>query len=167
MVVFILLAVFNCCVSVAYCAVLPAPTDDRVVDDDGRRLAHRFPSAIIIGVKKSGTRALLEFLRLNPAVRAPGPEVHFFDRHFDRGFDWYRLVERFVVASAYPPSSSVGCYHVDGYNMRRAHCPRVSSTRRALPFASAGGSSIEESRPAIDCDTHSSRTVVRRGGVPR
>jgi len=52
----------------------------------------RLPQAIIIGVKKGGTRALLEFLRIHPDVRAPGPEVHFFDRHYHRGLDWYRLV---------------------------------------------------------------------------
>ncbi len=50
----------------------------------------RLPETIIIGVKKGGTRALLEYLRLNPMVKAPGPEVHFFDRHYDRGLDWYR-----------------------------------------------------------------------------
>ncbi len=50
----------------------------------------RLPQAIVIGVKKAGTRALLEYLRLHPDVRSPGPEVHFFDRHFDRGLDWYR-----------------------------------------------------------------------------
>jgi hypothetical protein len=99
MVVLVLLVIFGCCVSVSYCAVLPKHFDD----DDTGQLAHRLPSAIIIGVKKSGTRALLEFLRLNPAVKAPGPEVHFFDRHYDRGFDWYRSVYQFVIA--------VGCYH--------------------------------------------------------
>jgi len=52
----------------------------------------RLPQAIIIGVKKGGTRALLEFLRIHPDVRAPGPEVHFFDRHYDRELDWYRSV---------------------------------------------------------------------------
>ena len=52
----------------------------------------RLPQAIIIGVKKGGTRALLEFLRIHPDVRAPGPEVHFFDRHYDRGLEWYRSV---------------------------------------------------------------------------
>ncbi|GMT35026.1 hypothetical protein PFISCL1PPCAC_26323, partial [Pristionchus fissidentatus] len=50
----------------------------------------KYPEAIIIGVKKAGTRALLEFLRLNPHVKAPGPEVHFFDRHYEKGRDWYR-----------------------------------------------------------------------------
>lgn len=50
----------------------------------------RFPQAIIIGVKKGGTRALLEFLRIHPDVRAFGAEPHFFDRFYDRGLEWYR-----------------------------------------------------------------------------
>lgn len=54
------------------------------------RLEQRLPQVIIIGVKKGGTRALLEFLRLHPDVRAVGPEVHFFDRNYDRGLDWYK-----------------------------------------------------------------------------
>lgn len=54
-----------------------------------RRRQSRLPDAIIIGVKKGGTRALLEFLKVNPDIRAPGPEIHFFDRKYDRGLDWY------------------------------------------------------------------------------
>lgn len=50
----------------------------------------RLPQALIIGVKKCGTRALLEFLRLHPDIRATGPETHFFDRFYDKGLDWYR-----------------------------------------------------------------------------
>ncbi|EYC29571.1 hypothetical protein Y032_0006g3044 [Ancylostoma ceylanicum] len=53
-------------------------------------LQKKFPTAIIVGVKKAGTRALLEFLRLNPRIRAPGPEVHFFDKNYHRGLEWYR-----------------------------------------------------------------------------
>ncbi|XP_074648967.1 heparan sulfate glucosamine 3-O-sulfotransferase 6-like [Tubulanus polymorphus] len=52
--------------------------------------SRKLPTAIIIGVKKGGTRALLEFLRQHPDVRAPGPEIHFFDRHYDLGLEWYR-----------------------------------------------------------------------------
>lgn len=66
----------------------------------------RFPDAIIIGVKKCGTRALLEFLKVDPKIRTTGmsvesflliinclgPEVHFFDKNFARGYDWYRCV---------------------------------------------------------------------------
>ncbi|XP_055973755.1 heparan sulfate glucosamine 3-O-sulfotransferase 3B1-like [Sorex fumeus] len=55
---------------------------------DGPR--KRLPQAIIVGVKKGGTRALLEFLRVHPDVRAAGAEPHFFDRSYDRGLAWYR-----------------------------------------------------------------------------
>lgn len=57
------------------------------VDSNGSK---KLPEAIIIGVKKGGTRALLEFIRIHPDVRAPGPEPHFFDRHFEKGLEWYR-----------------------------------------------------------------------------
>uniref|UniRef100_A0A8C5GX08 Sulfotransferase n=1 Tax=Gouania willdenowi TaxID=441366 RepID=A0A8C5GX08_GOUWI len=50
----------------------------------------KFPQAIIIGVKKGGTRALLEFLRIHPDVRAVGSEPHFFDRFYHKGLEWYR-----------------------------------------------------------------------------
>ncbi|NXE19670.1 HS3SB sulfotransferase, partial [Ardeotis kori] len=50
----------------------------------------RLPQAIIVGVKKGGTRALLEFLRVHPDVRAVGAEPHFFDRNYERGLAWYR-----------------------------------------------------------------------------
>ncbi|XP_039205698.1 heparan sulfate glucosamine 3-O-sulfotransferase 6 [Crotalus tigris] len=50
----------------------------------------KFPQAIIVGVKKGGTRALLEFLRVHPDVRAVGAEPHFFDRCYEKGLLWYR-----------------------------------------------------------------------------
>lgn len=50
----------------------------------------RLPQALIIGVKKGGTRALLEAIRVHPDVRAVGVEPHFFDRNYDKGLDWYR-----------------------------------------------------------------------------
>lgn len=56
------------------------------ISDKRRRL----PKAIIAGVKKGGTRALLAYLRLHPQVRSVGPEPHFFDRHYARGVEWYR-----------------------------------------------------------------------------
>ncbi|ROI81978.1 Heparan sulfate glucosamine 3-O-sulfotransferase 3A1 [Anabarilius grahami] len=55
----------------------------------------KLPQAIIIGVKKGGTRALLEFLRVHPDIRAVGAEPHFFDRNYDNGLDWYRLLLEF------------------------------------------------------------------------
>lgn len=54
------------------------------------QLQKRFPTIIIVGVKKGGTRALLEMLKLHPQVCACGPEMHFFDRYYFKGLDWYR-----------------------------------------------------------------------------
>uniref|UniRef100_A0A8U8C6P8 Sulfotransferase n=1 Tax=Geospiza parvula TaxID=87175 RepID=A0A8U8C6P8_GEOPR len=50
----------------------------------------RLPRAIVVGVKKGGTRAVLEFIRVHPEVRALGTEPHFFDRNYHRGLEWYR-----------------------------------------------------------------------------
>jgi hypothetical protein len=61
---------------------------------------HRIlPSFLIIGVQRGGTTSLLHSLRRHPDVIGPTAgetfvlqrkEVHFFDRHFEEGIDWYR-----------------------------------------------------------------------------
>lgn len=61
----------------------------RLVDSDNLS-QRKLSDLLIIGVKKCGTRALLEFLRLHPDVRAASNEVHFFDRHYSYGLNWYR-----------------------------------------------------------------------------
>lgn len=50
------------------------------------------PQAIIIGVRKCGTRALLEMLFLHPQIQKAAGEVHFFDRdeNYEKGLEWYR-----------------------------------------------------------------------------
>nr|KAG5702053.1 hypothetical protein BaRGS_032302 [Batillaria attramentaria] len=55
-------------------------------------LAQRLPSCIIIGVRKCGTRALLEFLNLHPDIVTAEDEIHFFndDERYRMGLDWYR-----------------------------------------------------------------------------
>lgn len=62
----------------------------QILRQQGLMPSKQLPTALIIGVKKGGTRALLEFLRLHPAIRAAGSEVHFFDHHYIKGFHWYR-----------------------------------------------------------------------------
>ncbi|XP_049775084.1 heparan sulfate glucosamine 3-O-sulfotransferase 6 isoform X2 [Schistocerca cancellata] len=62
----------------------------RFLKHQGLEPSRKFPDALIIGVKKGGTRALLEFIRLHPDVRAAGSEVHFFDKFYAKGFEWYR-----------------------------------------------------------------------------
>lgn len=48
--------------------------------------------ALIIGIRKCGTRALLEMLYLHPMIQKAAGEVHFFDRdeNYLKGLEWYR-----------------------------------------------------------------------------
>ena len=54
-------------------------------------MTRRFPSAIIIGARKAGTRALLEMLSLHSDIVTASHEVHFFDNNtrFHAGSGWY------------------------------------------------------------------------------
>ncbi|XP_012676027.2 heparan sulfate glucosamine 3-O-sulfotransferase 1 [Clupea harengus] len=76
----------------------PAPVQpDPFALNDSSPSAHpngtlqQLPAVIIIGVRKGGTRALIEMLSLHSAVAAAQNEVHFFDweSHFQRGLPWY------------------------------------------------------------------------------
>jgi hypothetical protein len=57
------------------------------------------PQAIIIGVKKCGTRALLKFLSTHPDIAASSTEIHFFDspKNFPLGLNWYRYVDKYFI----------------------------------------------------------------------
>lgn len=49
------------------------------------------PSFIIIGAQRSGTTSLYRYLTACPHIApADRKEVHFFDRHFEKGTNWYR-----------------------------------------------------------------------------
>ena len=54
-------------------------------------VTRKFPQAIIIGVKKGGTRALTDMLKSHPGVKSAIGEVHFFDReeNYKKGLEWY------------------------------------------------------------------------------
>jgi hypothetical protein len=69
----------------------------------GYRLATRnarmLPTFLIVGAQRAGTTALFFHLRRHPDVASPrgvdqsvawGKELHFFDKRFDKGLDWYR-----------------------------------------------------------------------------
>uniref|UniRef100_A0AAV2MIC4 Heparan sulfate glucosamine 3-O-sulfotransferase 1 n=1 Tax=Knipowitschia caucasica TaxID=637954 RepID=A0AAV2MIC4_KNICA len=53
--------------------------------------SQQLPKFIIIGVRKGGTRALIEMLSLHSSVAAAQNEVHFFDweSHYQKGIPWY------------------------------------------------------------------------------
>ncbi|MDZ7736253.1 MAG: sulfotransferase domain-containing protein [Gammaproteobacteria bacterium] len=50
------------------------------------------PGLLIAGAQRCGTSYLHEFLAHHPSLLAPRfvKELHFFDRRFSRGWDWYR-----------------------------------------------------------------------------
>ncbi|HWC31681.1 MAG TPA: sulfotransferase [Actinomycetota bacterium] len=50
----------------------------------------RLPTFLVVGAQKSGTTSLVHYLGAHPDVFALPDEVHFFDRNFERGTDWYR-----------------------------------------------------------------------------
>ncbi len=51
----------------------------------------RTPDFVILGAQKCGTTSLHALLSTHPqVVTAPEKEVHFFDRHWERGEAWYR-----------------------------------------------------------------------------
>lgn len=69
--------------------------DEPLVDEMGHThnsYKKRLPQCIIVGVRKCGTRALLEFLNLHPALVAAEGEVHFFDDNekYRQGLDFYQ-----------------------------------------------------------------------------
>ncbi|XP_043918522.1 heparan sulfate glucosamine 3-O-sulfotransferase 1 [Protopterus annectens] len=49
------------------------------------------PQTVIIGVRKGGTRALIEMLSLHPDIAAAESELHFFDweENYKKGLQWY------------------------------------------------------------------------------
>jgi len=90
-------AVQNSSKRVAAGSAVPCPASavaqlaENVYNDD-ELPERRLPQCLIIGVRKGGTRALLEFLNLHPDVQAERREVHFFDNdnRYRRGIEWYR-----------------------------------------------------------------------------
>ncbi len=63
------------------------------------RHARILPGFLIIGAQRAGTTTLLASLRRHPDIVGPSPgedfvvlrkEVHFFDKRFHEGIDWYR-----------------------------------------------------------------------------
>ena len=63
--------------------------NEAAVANQHGKAAKRFPTTLIIGVRKAGTRALLAILRIHPQIKSCGPEVHYFDQHYPRGLQWY------------------------------------------------------------------------------
>ena len=63
--------------------------------DDTDGLKQRLPGALVIGISKCGTRAILAFLSLHPGVSCgtlekPLHEIKYFNRNYHKSIEWYR-----------------------------------------------------------------------------
>ena len=69
-------------------------TDDAEHNDRIRykHTQRHLPGCLIIGVRKGGTRALLEFMNMHPMIQAHRKETHYFDNvdNYSNGLEWYR-----------------------------------------------------------------------------
>ncbi|GFS23111.1 sulfotransferase [Elysia marginata] len=56
------------------------------------KMRRTLPNVIIIGARKAGTRALLEYLGIHPQVVSASREIHFFsdEENYARGMRWYQ-----------------------------------------------------------------------------
>jgi hypothetical protein len=50
---------------------------------------NKLPDFLIIGAMRSGTSWLAKLLASHPRIFLPDVEVHFFDKHYAKGLDWY------------------------------------------------------------------------------
>ena len=76
--------------------MMPSYNATSIADNDAvdhiryKHTNRQLPDCIIIGARKAGTRALLNYLNLHPDIMTAKNEVHFFDEHYDEGLEWYR-----------------------------------------------------------------------------
>ena len=58
---------------------------------------HTSPTFLIIGAAKCGTSSLYDYLMQHPSVGGSlTKQIHFFDRYYDRGLDWYKVCFPFI-----------------------------------------------------------------------
>uniref|UniRef100_A0A9L0SFQ6 Sulfotransferase n=1 Tax=Equus caballus TaxID=9796 RepID=A0A9L0SFQ6_HORSE len=69
----------------------------------------KLPQAVIIGVKKGGTRELLEAIGVHPGMRAVGVEPRFFDRNYEKGLEWYSPEDLAPSAAPAQQKTAHGC----------------------------------------------------------
>ncbi|RXN02049.1 Heparan sulfate glucosamine 3-O-sulfotransferase 1 [Acipenser ruthenus] len=82
----------------------------------------RIPQSIIIGVRKGGTRALLEMLDIHPEIVVATTEVHFFDwdENYAKGFEWYKNLMPFSYENQITVEKTPG-YFTSSLSPERIH----------------------------------------------
>jgi len=69
------------------------------------------PQAVIFGTRKGGTRALLEFLNMHSLIRRSKTEIHFYDKHFNKGIAWYISQMPFITEGQIGMEKTPGYFH--------------------------------------------------------
>lgn len=78
----------------------------------------QLPNFVIIGAMRSGTSSLAGYLASHPDLfMAPRKELHFFNRYFDRGVDWY--AEQFAGATEAAVGEATPTYIYDARSIDR------------------------------------------------
>ncbi|VDN04432.1 unnamed protein product [Thelazia callipaeda] len=91
----------------------------------------RLPQCLIIGVRKGGTRALLDALAVQPYIRVARREIHFFNDNetYVKGSDWYRR----QMPHTYPQQVTIEktpAYFTNKYAPERVH--RLNSSMKLI-----------------------------------
>jgi hypothetical protein len=71
----------------------------------------QYPDFIIVGTQRGGTTSLYRYLTAHPEIgQAFRKEVHFFDRYFDKGLDWY--LAHFPLRGEFPVVGEASPYYL-------------------------------------------------------
>jgi len=93
-----------------------APEEERDPPDPPRECfetAHlrQYPDFIIVGTQRGGTTSLYRYLIQHAEIgRAYRKEVHFFDRYFDKGIEWY--LAYFPLRGEFPVVGEASPYYL-------------------------------------------------------
>src|SRR5215213_2627672 len=90
-----------------------APEEERDPPVECIETAHlrQYPDFIIIGTQRGGTTSLYRYLTAHPDIgQAFRKEVHFFDRYYNKGIDWY--LANFPLRGEFPIVGEASPYYV-------------------------------------------------------
>ena len=80
--------------------------------------SQKLPGAVIIGTKKGGTRALLEFLNIHSKIKRAKNEIHFYDKNYSHGVNWYIDQMPPVADGQIAMEKTPGYFHTPGVARR-------------------------------------------------
>jgi hypothetical protein len=136
------------------------------------RCERQLPSAIIIGVKKSGTYALLRYLSINGQVRPALKinncnlnEIHFFDHdaNYKLGVEWYRQQMPLVCQHATSVKQPIVIEKTPGYFRSESAIDRLHKFNPSMKLVLIVRHPVRRLRSELThCDTRQKRFNLER-----